>query len=216
MQKLTTALRLALLGGWLVSSSCSIQARIPTVSDDALERLVAAEGARIVAVSEDKGAFSHYQIRLSDFPRKDVLGMSVGDRRIYISYELARLASRGGVHLWLLRQTLAHEIAHETAGHARQTSGGSLNRGALKGVVSSSDVGLPASVRLVNYSVDKELDADLRGLRYWRRLGWDCRIWVRILQNFEKQNYRGDAVHPTDERLRQAREQCRAGDGGAI
>jgi predicted Zn-dependent protease len=188
-----------------------MQARIPTVSDEALERLVRAEAERIVAVSEDKGAFSQYQIRLSDFPRKDVLGMSIGARRIYISYELAKLASRRDFHLWLLRQTLAHEIAHETAGHAQQTAGGVLNRLALKGVVSSSDVGLPANVRLVNYSTDKELDADSRGLKYWQKLGWDCQVWVRILQNFEKQNYKGDIFHPTDERLRQAREQCRAG-----
>jgi predicted Zn-dependent protease len=185
-----------------------MQPRIPTVSDDSLERLVREEAARIVAVSEDKEWFSSYQILLSDFPREDVLGMSVGKRRIYISYKLAKLAAARTSHLWLLRQTLAHEIGHETAGHAEQGGATALNRGPLRQAVSSRDVGLPAGVRLLNYSLEKELEADLKGLRYWQKLGWDCRIWVRILQNFEKQNYRGDILHPTDKRLRQAQSVC--------
>jgi hypothetical protein len=49
-------------------------------------------------------------------------------------------------------------------------------------------------------------------LQYWTRLGWDCRIWVRILQSFEKQNYVGDALHPTAERLRRAKAVCRTDD----
>jgi predicted Zn-dependent protease len=187
-----------------------MQARIPIVSDDPLDRLVNHEAAQIVAVSEDREWFSSYQIFLSDFPRKDILGMSMGKRRIYISYELAKLASRRTSHLWLLRQTLAHEIAHETAGHAKQSGATSLNRGTLRGGVSSLDVGLPRSVTLLNYSTDKELEADSRGLSYWQKLGWDCRIWVRILQNFEKQNYTGDVFHPTDKRLQQARDLCLA------
>jgi predicted Zn-dependent protease len=192
----------------LLLPSCSMQARIPTVSDDAIERLVKKEAAQIVAVSEDKGWFSAYQVFLSDFPREDILGMSIGNRRIYISYKLAKLAAKRTSHLWLLRQTLAHEIAHETAGHATQTT--SLNRGSLRNAVSSVDVGLPANVRLRNYSTEKELEADSKGLSYWLKLGWDCRVWVRILQNFEKQNYKGDVFHPTDKRLQQAKGLCAA------
>jgi predicted Zn-dependent protease len=208
---------LGLLLCCLILTSCSMHARIPTVSDDPVERLVQNEAAQIVAVSEDKEWFSRYQIFLSDFPRKDILGMSMGKRRIYISYDLAKLASRRASHLWLLRQTLAHEIAHETAGHASQGRATSLNRGPLRGGVSSMDVGLPWNVRLLNYSTDKELEADSRGLRYWQKLGWDCRIWVRILQNFEKQNYTGDVFHPTDKRLQQARALCLAEEkNGAI
>jgi predicted Zn-dependent protease len=193
-------------------ASCSTQARIPTVSDNALELLVRHEAAQIVAVSEDKERFSNYQIFLSDFPRKDILGMSVGNGRIYISYALAKLASRRSFHLWLLRQTLAHEIAHETAGHARQTGSTPFNRAAPGSGVASVDVGLPSHVKLRNYSTGKELEADSIGLRYWEKLGWDCRIWVRILQNFEKQNYAGDVFHPTGERLQQARHLCGAGE----
>jgi predicted Zn-dependent protease len=109
-----------------------------------------------------------------------------------------------------LRQTLAHEIAHETAGHANRTGATAFNRAAPADGISSLDVGLPENVKFHNYSMDKELEADSIGLQYWKKLGWDCRIWVRILQGFEKQNYTGDFFHPTDKRLRQARTACLA------
>lgn len=192
----------------LVLTSCSLHVSIPTVSDDAVELLVRNEAARIVAVSEDKDRVLDYQIFLSDFPRKDILGMSVGNRRIYISHELAKLASTRSFHLWLLRQTLAHEIAHETAGHAKQNGANSFNRSSLGGGVSSADVGLPWNMKFRNYSTDNELEADSKGLGYWEKLGWNCRIWVGILQDFERQNYSGDVFHPTDKRLQQARRVC--------
>lgn len=189
-------------------TSCSTQLNIPAVSDGPAELLVRQEAAKIVAVSEDKDRFSDYQIFLSDFPRKDILGMSVGNRRIYISHELATLAPRSSFHLWLLRQTLAHEIAHETAGHAKQSGSTAFNRSTFGRGVSSVDVGLPWTIKLHNYSMEKELEADAKGLRYWEKLGWDCRIWVGILRNFEKQNYVGDVFHPTEKRLQQARSIC--------
>ena len=194
---------------YLVLTSCSTQARIPTVSDDSIELLVRNEAAQIIAASEDKYRASDYQIFLSDFPRKDILGMTFGNRRIYISHELAKRASKRLSYLWLLRQTLAHEIAHETTGHAKQTGSNipALNT-TLRDGVSNVDVGLPWNVRFSNYSMDKELEADSIGLGYWKKLGWDCRIWVQILQGFESQNYSGDVFHPTDKRLQQAQRLC--------
>jgi predicted Zn-dependent protease len=179
--------------------------------------MVRNEAVQIIAVSEDRDRLSEYQIFLSDFPRKDILGMSIGNHRIYISHELAKLASKRVSHLWLLRQTLAHEIAHEAAGHALQGGTINLNRGLFARGVSSGDVGLPWNVKLRNYSPEKELEADSMGLQYWQKLGWDCRIWVEILKNFEEQNYAGDAYHPTDKRLQQARGIClREEKGGVI
>ena len=194
---------------YLVLTSCSTQARIPTVSDDSIELLVRNEAAQIIAASEDKHRVSDYQIFLSDFPRKDILGMTFGNRRIYISHELAKRASKRLSYLWLLRQTLAHEVAHETAGHAKQTGSNfpALNT-TLRDGVSNVDVGLPWNVKYRNYSMDKELEADSIGLGYWKKLGWDCRIWVQILQDFERQNYSGDVFHPTDKRLEQAQRSC--------
>ena len=104
---------------------------------------------------------------------------------------------------------MAHEIAHETAGHAKQTGSNfiALNS-TLPDGASNVDVGLPWNVKFRNYSTDKELEADSIGLGYWKKLGWDCRIWVQILQDFERQNYSGDVFHPTDKRLQQAQGLC--------
>jgi len=159
-------------------------------------------------VSEDPENFSKYQFFLSDFPRQDLLGMSLGNGKIYISYKLAARALTHTGYLWLLRQTVAHEIAHEAAGHATQKvlrwfTGGNFSFGA-----SGQEVGLPWYVRLYNYPTEKELEADRIGLEYWKRLGWDCQIWVDILENFQRQQYRGDTFHFTDRRLQQAQNFC--------
>jgi predicted Zn-dependent protease len=184
--------------------SCSFQARLPTVSDEPVERLVENEAAQIVAVTDDKNNFSEYQFFLADFPRRDILGLSIGDRRIYISHKLGQVALQNPRQRWLLRQTLAHEIAHELAGHAKQTGMTSFNRSASSRAVTGADLGLPGHIEFHSYSVENELEADLEGMRYWSKLHWDCRIWVRILEGFRQQNYVGDALHPTDERLKQA------------
>ena len=201
---------------YFLLTSCSTRVSIPTVSDDPVELFVRHEAAQIVAVSEDKDHFAEYQIHLSDFPRQDILGMSIGNRRIYISYRLAKFASGSSLHLWLLRQTLAHEIAHETAGHAQNNEFTWFNRSTLGPALSSVDVGLPGNVKFRNYSTDKELEADSIGLGYWKKLGWDCGIWVRILQSFEKQNYVGDIFHPTGKRLQQAQRACVSEDKAGV
>jgi predicted Zn-dependent protease len=185
-----------------------MQPNIPTVLDDRAEALVRAEAARIITVSEDREHFSQYRLVLSEFPRKDILGMSIGSRRIYIGYRLASGALNDPRSRWLLRQTIAHEVAHETAGHAKEGKMGWPNRGRLGIGASGRHVGLPWYVRLYNYSTERELEADLKGLGYWKKLGWDCLIWVRILEDFQKQNYTGDICHPTDRRLQQARRVC--------
>jgi predicted Zn-dependent protease len=187
--------------------ACSIAPHIPIISDERVERLVRDEAAQILAVTEDKNDFSRYQIFLSDFPRKDILGLSVGQGRIYISYELGRLALRSPRHRWLLRQTVAHEIAHEITGHAKRDV--RFNSATAARGVTSRDVGLPWTLRFKHYSSEKELQADLEGLKYWRKLQWDCRIWVRILEEFKNQNYYGDIYHRTDDRLEQASRVCR-------
>jgi predicted Zn-dependent protease len=186
--------------------SCSIAPHIPIVIDDRVERLVRDEAARVVAVTEDRNDLTRYQIFLSDFPRRDILGLSVGQRRIYISYELGRLALRNTRYRWLLRQTIAHEIAHEIAGHAKTNV--SFNSATVGRGVTSRDLGLPSNLRFQHYSPEKELQADLEGMKYWEKLNWDCRIWIRILEEFQRQSYSGDIFHPTDQRLKQATRVC--------
>jgi predicted Zn-dependent protease len=168
-----------------------------------------AEAERIILVSEDHASLADYRIFLSDFPRRDILGLSIDRRRIYISYRLAKFALQNRWHYWLLRQTLAHEIAHETAGHASRQGGVFFNDSASGRGPTQTDVGLPPTIRLRNYSYESELEADLIGLGYWRKLNWNCAIWIRILESFLEQNYMGDVLHPTDIRLQQAKRECR-------
>lgn len=196
---------------WLMAAlllvSCSLAPQLSVVTDATVERLVQEEAARILAVTADRHNALRYRISLSDFPRADILGMSIGQGRIYISHKLGRRALYSQRHLWLLRKTLAHEIAHEIAGHADQVS---FNRSSAGVGITSRDVGLPWYVTFRSYSLANELQADLEGMKYWQRLGWDCGIWVRILQDFERQNYAGDASHPTETRLAQASRACLA------
>lgn len=188
--------------------SCSLVPSISVVKDEPIDRLLREEAERILAVTEDATNSPKYQISLSDFPRADILGMSIGQRRIYISYKLGRGALHSRRYLWLLRQTLAHEIAHEIARHAdyRQIN---FNRSSDENGMTSRDVGLPWYVIFQPYSLEKELQADLDGMEYWKSLQWDCSIWVQILEDFQRQKYSGDRSHPTHIRLHHASAACR-------
>ena len=187
--------------------SCSMVPSISVVKDERIEWLVREEAGQILAVTGDATNTPRYRFRLSEFPRADILGMSIGQRRIYISYTLGRRALNSRRHLWLLRQTLAHEIAHEIARHAdyRHIN---FNRSSNEPGMTRRDVGLPWYVIFQPYSLEKELQADLDGMKYWEKLQWNCTIWVGILQNFERQNYSGDSNHPTRTRLEQASRAC--------
>jgi predicted Zn-dependent protease len=83
-----------------------------------------------------------------------------------------------------------------------------FNRRTLAIGASGAEFGLPWYVRFQNYSTAKEIEADLKGLAYWKKLGWDCRIWLRILEDFQDQGYSGDNFHPTGRRLQEARNVC--------
>jgi predicted Zn-dependent protease len=190
--------------------SCApLSLTIPTVKDERLEAFVNREARDILKVSESGEKAELYDVRLADFPRKDILGLSIGKQRIYISYRLARLAHRYERHRWLLRQTLAHEIGHDVLGGdvllrepvAPHALGQSRR-------INADDLGLPGIVSFRGYSRRAELQADKKGMEYWQKLGWDCRIWVRIFQNFLEQGYQGDVDHPTVERLNQAEKLC--------
>ena len=192
-----------------VMMSCSLSPKIPVVADEPIERMVSDEASQILAAADPRAEFSHYRFQLSAFPRRDLLGLSIGRGRVYISYQLAQLALKNSYHRWMLRQTLAHEIAHELAGHANQR-GAVANTSAAQGGITSRHLGLAGLVQFQNYSVEKELQADFYGMSYWAKLGWDCTIWVNILREFQRQNYAGDSFHPTDRRLAQASASCAA------
>jgi predicted Zn-dependent protease len=204
-----TAVALMLLVLLSGLSCAPLSVRIPAVTDETLERFMNREATEILKVSENAAKTPLYQFRLAAFPRKDVLGLSVGKQQIFISYELTRLAYRSEHYRWLLRHTLAHEIAHDVLG-ADVASQQPISRPNL-GVanrIKAGDLGLSGMVSFRPYSSSTELQADRKGMEYWQKLGWDCRQWVRIFQNFVKQGYHGDVDHPTVERLNQAVNLC--------
>ena len=182
---------------------------MPAVRDERLEHFIAQEAAKILEVSESAQQASLYEFRLVQFPREDVLGVSVGSQQIFMSYELTRLAYEQRGYRWLFRHALAHEIAHDVLGHQSSKHQASLN--SVPGAssrITAPDLGLPATVSFRNYSRTFELAADQKAIEYWQKLGWDCRIWVNIFQNFLDQGYVGDADHPTQARLDLAMAMC--------
>jgi predicted Zn-dependent protease len=182
---------------------------LPTVADEKVERYVTALGLEIVAVSEHRDRWEKYHFRLADFARRDILGLSIGKQRIFISYDLSRRAFENSKYRWLLRHTLAHEIAHDVLGRdpTIQNDGGDPGLG-LANRVTGGDLGLTGRITFRPYGRSAELAADRKAMEYWQKLGWDCAHWVRIFQDFTARGYTGDVDHPTKERLEQAVQIC--------
>lgn len=196
----------------LVLCSCSSPLIfLPTVRDDKLESFVAKEASKILEISENAHEAARYEFRLVKFPRQDILGLSLGNHRIFMSYELSRLAYEGKYYRWLLRHALAHEIAHDVLGQQSSKHEASLNSVPdSSSRITAPDLGLPGLISFRNYSRTFELAADQKAIEYWQKIGWDCRIWINIFRNFLDQGYIGDADHPTAERLSLAIETCRS------
>jgi predicted Zn-dependent protease len=182
---------------------------LPTIDDDRLEAFIAQEAQQILRVSGNAHKAALYKFYLVDFPRRDILGLSSGEHRIFISYQLTRFAREKTGSLWLFRHTLAHEIAHDVLGHAKDEQLASLNavrqsHARIKG----ADLGLPLFISFRNYSTAAELAADETAMGYWKKIGWDCGIWIKFFRGFLDQGYTGDPDHPTKERLYQAIRIC--------
>ena len=193
----------------LLSSCSPVLIGVPTVSDERLERYVTAMGLEIVAVSEHRARWARYEFKLADFRRRDILGLSTGNQKIFISYELSRLAYRNPKDQWLLRHTLAHEIAHDVLGGDVEGSDGAVEHArGLANRITGRDLGLSERIRFRSYSRAAELAADRKGMEYWQKLGWHCHHWVRLFLDFIAQGYAGDLDHPTQERLEQATRIC--------
>ena len=182
---------------------------LPTITDERLEAFVAEEAQQILKVSENPHKAARYKFYLAKFPREDILGLSFGEHRIFISYELTRLAREKTGYLWLFRHTLAHEIAHDVLEHGKNQEVASLNAVRQShGRIRGGDLGLPLFVSFRNYSPAVELAADRKAIEYWKKIGWDCGIWVKLFRGFLDHGYIGDLDHPTKERLSQAIRIC--------
>ena len=170
---------------------------LPTITDERLEAFIAEEAQQILRVSENAHKAARYKFYLAKFPREDILGLSFGEHRIFISYELTRLAREKTGYLWLFRHTLAHEIAHDVLDHGKNQEVASLNAVRQShGRITGGDLGLPLFVSFRNYSPAVELAADRKAIEYWKKIGWDCGIWVKLFRGFLDHGYIGDLDHP--------------------
>lgn len=209
----------------LFLSACATANRdIPTVEDQKVRFFVEDEGWRIVKITEKATDYQRYKFHLARFQRKGVVGLSAGNGEIYINYDLAQQAMTNTGYLWVLRKTLAHEVGHDVAGHApnQQAVASIFSAGSTVGSIMSHVPGVvglvgtainlgsalvgAASVHL--YTRSAELEADRKGIEYFKKLGWDCRVWTRILKRQLEVGDTGDFHHPTEERLTQALELC--------
>jgi hypothetical protein len=172
-------------------------------------RFITEEAQQILRVSGKAHKADGYKFYLAKFPRDDILGLSSGEHRIFISYHLTRLAREHTGSLWLFRHTLVHEIAHDVLGYAKDEQLASLNAVRQSHVrINGADLGLPLLISYCNYSTAAELAADEAAMEYWKKIGWDCSIWIKLFRSFLVQGYISDPDHPTNERLNQAIKIC--------
>jgi predicted Zn-dependent protease len=195
----------------LLCSCSSSLIPLPTVRDYKVESFVAEEAAKILEVSENAHKAADYRFRLVTFPREDILGLSLGNHEIFLSYELSRRAYRQQGYRWLFRHVLAHEVAHDVLEHQSTKHEASLSSvPGGRSLITGRDLGLPGNISFRNFSRTFELAADRKAIEYWRKIGWNCQIWVDIFNGFRAQGYVGDADHPTQERLDLAMAMCYA------
>lgn len=212
----------------LFISACAAANRagdfLPVILDGETMEMVEGEAKKILAVTEKPETARLYTFYLSRFNGKPFLGLSIGNQRIYIHYELARRAKENVGYLWFLRRTLAHEIGHDMAGHAPNlqalssvVSAGSTAAGIAShapGVIGLAAgavnlvIGLAGTAAAAVYGRSAEMEADRKGIEYWKKVGWDCRIWVRSFKFQFDKGMMGDFRHPIDERLYQSLELC--------
>jgi hypothetical protein len=133
------------------------------VSDPEVEARATALMQTILAVTPHAYLADRYQVRLARLRERGWGGLSGGGGVIYLDHDVARAGTavppRG--HETLLAMVLAHEIAHEIAGHA-----------AVARMRTRVHAWTPA------HQARHELEADALAIGYWQALGWPCSLWV--------------------------------------
>ena len=178
---------LTVLGFILIASTAHSQrighpSFITVIDDVKVQAFVAVEGRKILAVTKNRNKAKDYRFYLAEFKGRPWAGMASGNHIIYIRYKDARnahLNRNRQSYLPVLRQILAHEIAHDILRHPNYRS----------------------------YSSAQELAADRLGIILWKRLGWDCSFWVRVYENMKERGIT-DTLHRTDLQLLQAKNLC--------
>jgi len=216
----------------LFLSSCAalgLSANIPRVADEEVEQFVRAEARRILSVTENADKADLYQIHLANLRSGEASGLgstgqSVGDHQIYIDGQWARQALKDGGNPHALRMTLAREIARDINGDAPNQraitrtfllgrligQGVSLVPGpaGVAGRVTSALFSLAGYATADIYNRSAALEADRKAIEYWKRLGWDCRVWIHMFHGDLDSNDTEALSGPAEEHLEQAVELC--------
>lgn len=197
-------------------------------NDPNLQRYVTSIGNLLSQASDRPGAAHGFTILNSDI----VNAFAVPSGDVFVTRGLVALANSEAE----LASVLAHEIGHVTAQHAqhreeRGTYGalGALGAGLLGALIGAPQLGqlgqLGAQAWISKYSREQESEADLLGIRFMSRAGYDPRAASWFLKSLEDQSAlesqivgapRGDAAysfmsdHPrTADRVQQAIEAAR-------
>jgi predicted Zn-dependent protease len=197
-------------------------------NDPGLQRYVTSVGELLSQASDRPGAARGFTVLDSDV----VNAFAVPSGDVFVTRGLIALANSEAE----LASVLAHEIGHVTAQHAehRQERGtygalGALGAGLLGALIGAPQLGqlgqLGAQAWISKYSREQESEADLLGIRFMSRAGYDPRAAAWFLKSLEDQSAleskiagapRGDASynfmsdHPrTADRVQQAIEAAR-------
>ena len=216
----------------LFLSSCAflgLPVDIARITDEEVEQFVRAEARTILSVTENADKADLYKFYLASLRSGEASGLtstgqSVGDHQIYIDDEWARRALVDGGNPHALRMTLAREIAHDIGADAPNQraitrafllgrligQGVSLVPGppGLAGRITSSVLGFIGYATADIYKRSADLEADRKAIEYWKRLGWDCRVWIHMSYGDLDSNETNDLHHPAEEHLEQAMELC--------
>lgn len=213
-----------LLFSLFLASCATATTNISTIPDASVERFVQEEALTILREAEQIRPATTYKFLLTD----KTVGASAGNGEIYVNYTIAQRATKDMGMRWFLRLILAHEIAHDVSGHrvnkqalTALLSGTSLVGKAisyapgmigLAGSLASLALGLATRGGYELYSRSAELEADRKGIEYFKKLGYECRVWTRIFRRLLERGATGDFHHPTEERLTQALDLCLSPD----
>lgn len=189
-------------------------------NDPAAAGYVASIGGRLAATTETPSL--GFTFTLLDSPIVNAFALPGGF--VYISRGLMALAGDEAE----LAGVLGHEIGHVVARHSAQRQSQAMLAnlgvgllGAVAGGESSQLAGTVAGLYLRSYSRDQELEADMLGIRYLRRAGYDVNAMASFLERLransqltsriagrspdEVDNYDITATHPrTVDRVQRA------------
>jgi predicted Zn-dependent protease len=151
-----------------------------------LQAYVNSVGARVVKNTERKDV--QYKFYVLDTP--DINAFALPGGYIYVTRGLLALVNSEAE----LAGVLAHEVGHIAARHsAERYSRGvltSIGAAALAVALDSSDasqaLGLGSQLYTMKYSRDQETEADMLGVRYLAKAGYDPQAIARFLEDMDR------------------------------